>query len=188
MANVLAIVWFVIGVVVSQTALLVWTALLLPGRVERARRRIETEPVRSFFRGLGVLVVTLVVAGALVRQGRPGPVQLLGWLLTGPMLAGWAAGAAAIARIAADRIRGASSPGAPGFLPLLGGALCTVLGGLAPFVGWFVFGPLIGLISIGAGVPALFGRERREAPARAPEVRQPASELFPPTSAGAAQA
>src|SRR3982750_2005326 len=53
MANVLSVIWFIIGTVVTLASLLVWPALMMPGPVRRARLRLEAKPVASFF--LGVL-------------------------------------------------------------------------------------------------------------------------------------
>src|SRR4051812_19520347 len=70
MANVLSVVWSVIGSVVTLTSLLVWAALMMPGPVGRARLRLEAKPAASFF--LGVLFCAATVPGligfALVRK------------------------------------------------------------------------------------------------------------------------
>jgi hypothetical protein len=165
MGLVLSIVWIVIALIVSATSSMVWVALMLPNRVEQARERIEKKPLVSLFVGLGVGLLTIVVTGAMVQNGRPAPVQLAGWILAGPTLAGWVIGGAGFARIISGRLSAQLRGGSP-FLALVGGALCTSLSGLLPIIGWFVFLPLVGFISIGAGVPAIFARRR---PARLAE-------------------
>ncbi|MFN3923103.1 MAG: hypothetical protein ACK4K6_05535, partial [Pseudarthrobacter sp.] len=160
MANVLTVVWFVIAYVAAQTSLMVWAALMFPDRVKRARERVETRPVASFFKGLLFWGVNLLLAfGIFIKEGNPGQIQLTGWLLLGPMLAGSVLGGAAFAEIVAERIRTRS--GSDAVMPsLIGGALFTTLAGLMPVIGWFVFYPLVSLISVGAGFPALF-REKK---------------------------
>jgi hypothetical protein len=160
MANVLTVVWLVIGWIVSQTSILVWASLMLPDRVQRARERVESRPVVCFFFGLLVFVLTLVIATNLIKEGRPGHLQLFGWIFMGPMLAAGIIGGASIARIAADRIYAHSN--AESTLPsMIGGALCTTASGFVPIVGWFLYFPVTGFISIGAGAMALLQRRKR---------------------------
>lgn len=155
MANVLTVVWFVIAYVAAQTCLMVWAALMFPDRVQRARERVETKPVASFFKGLLFWGISIFLAIALLKEGNPGPLQVMGWLVLGPMLAGSALGGGAFAEIVAERIRRRS--GSDAVMPsLVGGALFTTVAGLMPLVGWFVFFPLVSLIAVGAGFPSLF--------------------------------
>ncbi len=159
MANVLTVVWFVIAYVVMNSAMQVWAGLMLPGPVERARERVERKPVACFFWGALILAVTAAVSLNLIAGGRPGPVQLLGWIVAGPMLAGSIVGGAAFSQLLAGRIQARQRTEAP-MLALVGGALCTTLASLLPVIGWFVFIPVVGMISIGSGFPALFKRRR----------------------------
>lgn len=165
MANVLTVVWFVIAYVAAQTSLMVWGALMFPNRVQRARVNVESRPVACFFRGLLFWGINIALAMAFLKEGNPGPLQLMGWLIVGPMLAGSVLGGAAFAEIVAERIRTRSDSAA--VMPsLIGGALFTTLGGLMPVIGWFVFFPLVSLISVGAGFPALFRARKPKADAR----------------------
>lgn len=159
MANVLTVVWFVIAYVVMNSAMQVWAGLMLPGPVERARMRVERKPVACFFWGALILGITAVLTLNMIAGGRPGPVQLLGWLVAGPMLAGSIVGGSAISQLLAGRIR-AQMQGDSHMLALVGGALCTTLASILPVIGWFVFLPVVGAISIGAGTPSLFKRHR----------------------------
>lgn len=181
MANVLTVVWFVIAYVLAQTSLLFWAAMIFPARVERARERVETRPVRSFFTGLLVWGLHFLVAMAFIKEGNPGPLQLLGWITLAPMLAGSVLGGGAFAEIVAERIRQRS--GSTAVVPtLLGGALATTLGALMPIIGWFVFFPLVSLIAVGSGYPVLFRPRQPKAAA----LRDPRLEQFAPVaSAGA---
>lgn len=157
MANVLMVVWFLVGYIVTLSGALIWVTLMLPRPVSRARERIEDSPLRHFFLGLALWAITLVIAAACIGGGRHGGVQLLGWILIGPVLAGSMIGNAAVASILAQRMRALLVRDSP-LLTLVGGATCTVLGALVPVVGWFVFTPVVGLIAIGAGTAGILTR------------------------------
>jgi hypothetical protein len=172
MANVMAVVWLLIGWISAHTAALIWTALMLPGPVERARRRIETRPVVSFFLGLGVAFVTIVVVASMVREGQQGGLQLLGWAMAGPMLAAGVVGGAGLAQILAERIQRRQQNNSA-MLALVGGSLCTTLPALLPIIGWFVYFPITFLMAIGAGVNAILSFRK---------ARQPREDYRPPVA------
>ena len=69
MATVYSMTFTVLGLVVMYSSLLVWTALILPAPVARARVRLETRPVASFFAGLGFFLLTVLgYAGFLLLR------------------------------------------------------------------------------------------------------------------------
>jgi hypothetical protein len=183
MANVLTVVWLVIAWVVMQTCIQVWTALMLPNPVERARQRLERKPVASLSLGVLFWGLTLLVGMALVKEGNPGGLQLFGWLVISPMLASSIIGGAAFAELVGSRIRPRMQSGSP-MVALVGGALCTTLAGLLPVIGWVVFLPLIGFMSVGAGALGLFNKRRvAEQPERRPaqpEIIVSAVPMAPP--------
>lgn len=178
MANVLSVVWFVIAYVVSASALMVWTALMLPNPVERARQRAATGPVASFFIGAVIWGCSLLVLIGLLK-GKHALLQLLGWASVAPALAASVVGGAGIARLLGERIERQMKNEAP--LPaLIGGALCTTLAGLLPIVGWVVFFPAATFVAIGSGALGILSKRRvaeaqprmqpAPAPVLAPEV------------------
>jgi hypothetical protein len=173
MANVLTVVWFVIGYVLAQTSIMVWVALMFPAPVGRARQRIERKPVASFFLGVLFWVVTIALAAALLQNSNPGPLKLLGWMFAAPMLVGSVVGGAAFAQLVAARLRGHMTNESP-ILALVGGALSTTLAGLLPIIGWFVFYPVAGFISVGAGVLGILSK-REIASLVHPQQEQPES-------------
>ena len=151
MANVYSIAFTVLGVVVAHCLLLVWTAMVLPGPVERARRRIETRPISSFLIGLVCCLLTVgLIAGFSVIRIRIVPkvgrsasnilsVHLqftrsyndawiltngLVWLLAAPVLAGLIFGGAGFAQLFGIRARAMMRDDRP-LLGLTYGALCT---------------------------------------------------------------
>lgn len=183
MANVLSVVYAVIGFVVMHTAVLIWTALMLPRAVDRARQRLMVHPVISFIWGLVFFALTLVgIAAYLPLRGvgermlndgfqnlatRLEATRAYGdtwflinvptWLIAAPILAGAVVGGAAYSQIFAARARLLMRTDSP-LAALMLGALCTSLAYFLPFVGWFVFLPLVGLTSIGSGVLGIFSR------------------------------
>jgi hypothetical protein len=167
MGNVLGFVWFIIAYVVAQTSLMVWAALMLPGPVERARLRVETKPYASFFTGVLVWGLSVLITMSMVRAGGHPAVQILGWALAAPMLASSVIGGAAFARLAGTRLR-AQMKSEAAVPALIGGALVTSLAGLMPVIGWFVFYPIVGFMSVGAGAVGLFGRRRAPQPEAQP--------------------
>jgi hypothetical protein len=206
MANVYSIAFSVLGVVVAHCLLLVWTALILPAPVERARRRIETRPIFSFLIGLVCCLVTIgLIAGFSAIRTRIVPriddaleylsVHLqftrsyndawiltngLVWFLAAPVLAGLIFGGAGFAQLFGIRARAMMRDDRP-LLGLTYGALCTSASYFVPLVGWFIFLPIVGLISIGAGICGILGRSAtRGAEARAATVRRQESIMSSP--------
>ncbi len=198
MANVYSIAFTILGVVVAHSCLLVWTAIVLPRPVERARRRIEGRPVLSFIAGLIFCLATAAaVGGYLMIRARIEPrldeglnylsvhlqftrtyndswilTNLLAWILTIPVLAGFIFGGAGLAQIFAIRSRAMMRDDRP-LLGLTYGAFCTSVAYFLPVVGWFVYLPIVGLISIGAGVcGGMLGSRRADAPIRSASARQ----------------
>lgn len=182
MANVYSIAFTVLGVWAAHSCLLVWTAIVLPGPVERAQRRIELRPVWSFFIGLACCLATLCLIGgfsllrprlelrfddlldylsvhlAFTRSYNDAWIATNGlvWLLGAPVLAGFIFGGAGLARIFGIRARAMMRDDRP-LLGLTCGAACTSASYFMPLVGWFIFLPIVGLISIGAGICGMLG-------------------------------
>jgi len=183
MANVYSIAFTVLGVVAAHCCLLVWTAIVLPGPVDRARRRIETRPVSNFFIGLACFAATVCLFGGfsavraqLVPKIDDGLEYLsvhlqftrsyndawvltnwLQWPLAAPVFAGFIFGGAGFAQIFGIRARAMMRDDRP-LLGLTFGALCTSTSYFLPLIGWFVYLPIVGLISIGSGICGMLGR------------------------------
>jgi hypothetical protein len=200
MANVLSVVWSVVGSVATLTGLLVWAALMMPGPVGRARLWLEVKPAVSFF--LGVLfcgaTLPILIGFALVRKSwMPGILDAITFtsssldlgisgyytntlfrivhlLLAAPIAVGAVIGGAGFALALAGRI-GERTRGDSPMLALVGGALCTSLSAFFPLIGWLIFFPIVGLMSVGAGIMgivtkrACVGRPRGAGPAVSPD-------------------
>ncbi|HZZ73088.1 MAG TPA: hypothetical protein VFE24_12610 [Pirellulales bacterium] len=180
MANIYTIVFAVVGVLVTHTCLLVWTALILPGPVERARKRLEARPRTTWLTGLCscVLYAGLAVAFFVFRADlmvvATHVLQFLGeklhvsrfyndawilsnlllWVLGAPLFAAFTVGGAAFAQLFAIRARPLMDRDRP-LVGLIGGSFCTTAAYFLPLIGWFVYLPLVGLLSLGAGLSGL---------------------------------
>lgn len=174
MANVLGVVWMVIGMVTFHTSLTVWAALMLPGPVERARQRQQQKPIPTLFCGVLFVFLTVIVTTTLLQRHNPGVVQLLGWVMVAPVLLGYIVGSAALARLVAPRIR-TEMASSSSMVSLVSAALCTSLAGWFPIVGWFLFAPITALMNIGSGVLGLLNRKAAPAPVAAVSPVAPAA-------------
>jgi hypothetical protein len=183
MANVLSTVYFVIGVVVTHSCMLIWTALLLPRSVRRAQLQLHNRPIRSGVLGVVICIVTVLLFAALLSF-RPYMLRgvnhlleslsqrldvgrsyndawvlanLLGWILTIPAFAAVIVGGAAFAQTFANRARTTMRTDSP-LLALCFGAICTTSAYFVPFAGWFVFLPIVSMMSVGAGFVGIFSK------------------------------
>lgn len=179
MANVLAVVAFVLGVVVTASCLVVWVAVLVPGPVRRARDRLETAPLLCFVWGAFAVSVTFIAITLLFPQRDAGfrllsdilaelsatlglprfsndyriLTHITGWLALAPIMIWWVLGGAGLASLFANRMRPEShGPFRVGAIAC--GAVCTYFSYFLPFAGWFVFLPVVGCSSVGAGLLA----------------------------------
>jgi hypothetical protein len=183
MANVLAWAFFVFGVIVMLSSLLVWTAYMLPRPVTRAQHHLETHPWQSFFAGLVVLAIAgatfylaLSMRAILTKQldslldtltrfagvaryaGDAGTVaHNLLYLTLIPFLIALIIGGAAFARTFAQR---ADAAGNRPVASLVGGAFAMSASMFLPLVGWFVFLPIVAAMSAGAGMLSLLAHDR----------------------------
>ena len=159
---------------VTSIALLIVLNLLLPLKVERARKKLEGQPVRCLVIGLvalGLSISILLLLGYLINlpilqtmavenvsywyavHGLARVIlTLLLFLLGLGLLSISAIGLAALANSLGQRVGKTGSP----INPTLIGATLVVLSGLAPLVGWFIFAPIALGIGFGANIQVLF--------------------------------
>ena len=159
---------------ITSIALLIILNLLLPHKVERAREKLENQPVRCLVIGLvalGLSISVLLLLGYLINlpilqtmavenvsylYAVHGKVRviltLLLFLLGLGLFSISAIGLAALANSLGQRIGKASSSTNPNLI----GATLMVLSGLAPYLGWFIFAPIALGIGFGANIQVLF--------------------------------
>lgn len=142
--------------------LLAWS-LWLPDTVARASLRLRQTPGRCF--GLGAAWLGLSMIPILLLLNLPsGVLQFLGWVGIFALLTLASLGAAGVATVMGERLRGQgvvrSAP-----LSLLGGALALELAAIFPVIGWFILTPLLATCALGATGFALLGWMPRPRPA-----------------------
>jgi hypothetical protein len=159
MGEVMAFVSIIVGLAIAWPCLVIWFALAFPEPVKRSRERLEEAPWRSF--GVGLLLLIPVLIGIRVVTDAPGGAKLAGWVVLAPLFLTSTLGGAGLVQLIGDRVQKASAPISP-LAALVRGALMTWGAGLFPVVGWFFFGPVTTIVSLGAGTLGLFARKQRE--------------------------
>ncbi len=159
---------------ITTIALLLVLNLLLPSRVERAREKLESQPVRCLVIGLvamGLSISVLLLLGYLINlsilqtmasknvsyfyavHGLVRVILTLLLFLVGLSLFSVSAiGLAALANSLGQRVGKASSSPNPNLI----GAALVVLSGLVPYLGWFIFAPIALGIGFGANIQVIF--------------------------------
>ncbi|KAF0107426.1 MAG: hypothetical protein FD146_1904 [Anaerolineaceae bacterium] len=146
---------------VAFIALLAAVHLLLPGAVDKARQKLEVALGKSFLLGLvdllffGALVVVLFWLGQMIGGVVAGIFAFLGLLLLLALGVFALNGLAALASLLGERIGEAKSP----FRRDLRGGLLLSLAGLTPYIGWYLFTPVVLCMALGASILALFQRK-----------------------------
>jgi hypothetical protein len=99
---------------------------------------------------MALMILVTAEAGA-------GPIRAIAWLSGLGGLGLIAIGSAGMSRLLGERLALWSAP-ASKLKNLLRGAVVYELAGIMPLVGWFLFLPLMVILSIGAAVSGLFSR------------------------------
>jgi hypothetical protein len=154
----------VVALIATWGGLLMATALLFPVHTKRAEYALETQPGRSFLKGLGVLAV-LILGFGLLSAG--GPLQLAGFVLTLFAFGLMVLGGASIAHLMGRRI-GEMTDSRPSFFSLVSGSLIYSLAVGFPYIGWLLFAPVSLVFAMGAGWSAIRPMRQVVAPPAAP--------------------
>lgn len=155
MADVYAVTFIIIGILLSLPALLVALNLLLPKMTIHAANRLKYTPIKSFAVGLPIALtfLTWVVATA---QANFGPLRASAFIVAFIGMGLGSIGAAGMSRLLAERLGPISQPNSE-LTHLVRGAIIYELACLTPFVGWFLFIPLVGIAVMGAATFGLLG-------------------------------
>jgi len=103
--------------------------------------------------GFGIVFVMIVAATILFNVHLPIP-TLGAWIVVLAMLSLAALGGSGLAMLAADRVQ-EHEPRLSAYAALMRGAALVVVPGLLPVFGWFLVGPALLFVGVGAGVRAL---------------------------------
>jgi hypothetical protein len=162
---------------IAIVALLIVLNLLLPGKVERIKEKLESQLVRCLVIGLvalGLSFALILLLGYLINlpilqtmasenvsylyavHGLVRVILTLLLILVGlGLLSVSAIGLAALANSLGQRVGKAN----PSINPNFAGATLVVLSGLAPVLGWFIFTPVALCIGFGSTAQAIFQRK-----------------------------
>jgi hypothetical protein len=149
MGVVMGVTAVIVGMAAALLGLILWTALLFPRSTASARSALESRPGRCFGRGLVLTLLIGVPAIAMLRVPH-GVAKLGGWALAFPLLTMLLLGLSAMSHLLGERLRALS----PEITPLGGlvrGGITLELAAIMPFLGWFLFTPIVGITLIGAG-------------------------------------
>lgn len=155
MADVYTVTFIIIGILISVPALLVALNLLMPKVTRRAYTRLEQTPVKSFFLGLPVTAF-IILYSLTMFQANIGVLQTSAFIMAFLGMGIGAIGGAGTARLLGLRLTPYVNPSSK-LTNLVRGAIVYELACLVPFVGWFLFIPIVGITAIGSAVFALIG-------------------------------
>jgi len=169
--DVLSIIGFIVGLLVSIWASLVGFALVFPNKSENAKNHLQTAPWVSLILGAALLVLGGVFAVVLLNLHNP-LTTLMGWSLVLYLLAIMVVGGSGLALVMGERMQQMDRR-CPPFRGLARSAGIMVLASLVPIFGW-VLSIIVWMAALGAGFQAIFVRSRSVAPTAVLLQPQPA--------------
>ncbi len=181
-ADVMAIVFIILGLMLAFPAYwLLWQALF-PRHFAGARQRAEQNPVLALVIGVPVGVVSLVISIALFAA--PLPIAKVfgafGLMALFAVAFGGASGLTGLIGARLPSVRDSEQR----WRPVLRGGMVLELTWLMPFLGWFVLLPLSLMFGLGCWLLAWTASARRGTPAQAvwpqPGATQPQAPALPP--------
>lgn len=158
-AAALVVVGFGVGIAALTLAL----DVVMPRLIRRARNTAEQMPIRSgivgvvnfaFFGVISVAIFSIAQGAAREEGSGSGLLRFIGAVMVLVLIAFFALGIAAVARLIGERL--APNRSAP--RQILGGIVTLELAALAPVVGWIFVPSVVVLVGYGAVIIALVWR------------------------------
>lgn len=148
------LMWLLIAAafVVALPALWLLTGGLWPEKAARLRRVAQSGVLKSFFIGLGPLLVAVMVVSVLAKLPKMGALAALS---AGVLFAWGFMGITGMAALVGERLW----PNAEPWRQVKHGGLTLVCCALLPVVGWFVLLPLLAVTGAGMQVRVWFLKE-----------------------------
>ena len=160
--KILGLVLLVLFGGVTLISLLAALSLLLPIPVERVRQKLDKSLGQSFLLGLVNFIFFAVIVGLFFFLARlagggllAGIQLLLGVLIMAALAAFTLFGLVAMAKLLGERIGIAKSP----LWSDMRGGLLLILAGLTPYIGWYIFTPVVICMGLGAAILVLFQKK-----------------------------
>lgn len=154
MADVYAVFGTLLALGIAFPGLLTGSWLAFPETVARAGARITATPFRSFFLGVGGVLVTAIPV-AILNAMPFGLAKFLSVLLVFGAFGVATLGAASLAVHLGDRLRDQAAPSLTRAGAVVRGSVVLELAAVFPLVGWFLVIPGVLLMGFGAGLFAL---------------------------------
>lgn len=154
--DVLAITAGLAAICASAWALMVGIAVMFSHRTRTACRAVERNGWSTLAIGLPITLVGAFLSIVLVNAPNP-LAKLVGTVVYLGLIAIAVVGAGGLAAFVGRKIE-PLDPSISPFKALARGAAILVLGCLLPIFGWFLFAPILLVMSIGAGVRALVAK------------------------------
>jgi hypothetical protein len=152
LGDILAIVASVIGIGVSAWALTICMGYLFSNHAGSAARSIQKKPWLAV--GLGLATLLTIGLLSIILLSVPNPaVKFAGTLSSGFIVLTAFLGNAGMARIMGEKIR--AECGCTDYAAFTKGAGLLVAACMFPVFGWFVLGPILFIMSLGAGITTL---------------------------------
>jgi hypothetical protein len=150
LGDVFSVIAAIVGIAICAWALLLCVSVFFVRRTNAASQLIMASPVKLTLIGLGAAL--LVGGGGLALISQPLPLlKLVGWVMVLWLMAVSFTGSAGLVKIGGERIleldRRLSS-----YAAMSRGAMFLILSSIFPVLGWFLFGPIIFCLGIGAGL------------------------------------
>jgi hypothetical protein len=148
---------------ITIIALLTALALIIPAPIEKTRQNLENTLGRSLLLGVVnfiffmVLVVAFIWLSQNVLQFIAGIFIFLAVVILLGLVIFTLIGLTAFVTMLGERLGEGKTP----ITSNLRGGLLIILAGLAPYVGWFVFTPLVLWTGLGAAISALVRRRKK---------------------------
>jgi hypothetical protein len=178
MADVLKIVFLIVGLLICYISYWLAAAALFPSVVDRARRQYECHPFRITLVGLALAVPFILVSIGIGKVAHPLAKMLGVGVISVPILYGLVGSAGLALRIGAS-LQSSLDETQP-WRRVLRGAIVLSFTFLLPVIGWFVVMPWTLVSGLGASVSAMFQKQPAPIPQAQVVGRLPAGGALPP--------
>lgn len=155
--DVLGVTGLVLSLGICSWAIMTAVALLFPKRCQTSREAIESAPWGTIVKGFLTTLVVGVIGIAFLSSPVPA-LKLVGWTIETGLLAVASVGAGGLAMLLGARLKNLQ-PDMSDYSRLSRGAALAFICSAAPVIGWFLIGPVVLGLSVGAGMRALFVRQ-----------------------------
>lgn len=160
--DVLAVVAGLFAICLSAWSLIMMCGLLMPKKAEAAREALYLSAHKCIGIGFAIGIVPGFIGFGLAVNA-PLPGKIFGWLLLLGILSLAAIGASGVSFVAGDRLQDLAPDMSP-YSVFAKGSAFLVIASILPIVGWFLFGPLAFLASVGSGFRAVAPAVRTSRP------------------------